>query len=76
MGDGYNGLRTDLKEFENVIRNLSIGINSSGVLWSDTQYEQLAEKIGAIASLSKDVIQAGQRCENAIKKFESIALEV
>lgn len=76
MGDGSIGLKHDLQDLEVVIRRLSIGINGAGITWKDSQFEKLAGKIGEIASLSKTVIRAGQKCDSAIKRFESIAAEV
>lgn len=76
MSEGLKNLQNDIHQFEDVIRNLSMGVNNCGVLWRDSQYEQLAGKISKIATLSKGVIQSGQRCESAIKRFESIASEV
>lgn len=76
MGESFKNLQNDIHQFEDVIRNLSIGVNNCGVSWRDSQYEQLTSKISTIASSSKSVIQSGQRCENAIKRFESIASEV
>lgn len=76
MSEGFKDLQNDIHQFQDVIRNLSTGINSCGISWRDAQYEQLAGKISVIASSSKSVIQAGQRCEGAMKRFESIASEV
>ena len=76
MSEGFKNLQNDIHQFEDVIRNLSMGVNSCGISWRDSQYEQLSGKIGTIASSSKNVIQAGQRCESAMKRFESIAAEV
>lgn len=76
MGEGFKNLQNDIHQFEDVIRNLSIGVNNCGVSWRDSQYEQLAGKISTIAASSKSVIQSGQRCESAMKRFESIASEV
>lgn len=73
MIEGYYSLKTNLSEFENAVRSLSMGINNSGISWRDAQYEQLAGIIGTIASSSKGVIQAGERCESAIERFDSIA---
>lgn len=76
MIEGYYDLKNDMAEFENVIRNLSIGVNDSGISWRDAQYQQLAYKIGVLAASSKGVIQAGQRCKNAMERFDSIVSEV
>lgn len=74
--ENFKYLMDDIRQFEDVIRNLSVGVNSSGMSWRDEQYEQLRNKISAIAASSKNVIQAGQRCESAMKRFENIASEV
>lgn len=70
-----NGLLGDINRFENIIRNLSMGVNRSGISWRDAQYAELAEKIQSLASSSKDVIRAGERCMDAMRNFESIASE-
>lgn len=74
--DGFmlsNGLRDDINRFQDIIRNLAIGVNRSGISWRDARYAELAEKIQSLASSSKDVIQAGERCMDAMKRFEDIA---
>jgi len=76
MGENYKNLQNDIHQFEDVIKNLSDGVNKCGISWKDSQYEQLSSKINTIAKSSKSVIQSGQRCESAIKRFESIASEV
>lgn len=76
MGENFKNLQNDIHQFEDVIKNLSMGVNTCGVSWRDSKYEQLAGKISTIASSSKSVIQAGQRCESAMKRFESITSEV
>lgn len=76
MSEEVQNLRNDIHRFEDVIRNLSQGVNGCGISWRDAQYAQLAEKISEIAVSSRGVIQAGQSCENALKRFESIASEV
>lgn len=68
-----NGLRGDISRFQDIIRDLSMGVNRSGISWRDAQYAELAERIQSLASASKNVIQAGERCMDAMKRFEDIA---
>lgn len=68
-----NGLRGDLDRFQDIIRNLSMGVNRSGISWRDAQYAELAGEIQSLASSSKDVIQAGERCIDAMRRFDDIA---
>nr|WP_300775986.1 hypothetical protein [uncultured Acetatifactor sp.] len=70
-----NELRNDINRFQDIIRNLSMGVNRSGISWRDAQYAELAGKIQSLASSSKDVIQAGERCMEAIRRFNDIASE-
>lgn len=70
-----NELRNDINRFQDIIRNLSMGVNRSGISWRDAQYAALAGKIQSLASSSKDVIQAGERCMEAIRRFNDIASE-
>lgn len=76
VSENFKNLQNDIHQFEDVIRNLSMGVNNCGVSWRDPKYKQLTGKISTIATSSKSVIQVGQRCESAMKRFESIASEV
>lgn len=70
-----NGLWGDINRFQDIIRNLSMGVNRSGISWKDAQYVELAEKIQSLASSSKDVIRAGERCMDMMRRFDNIASE-
>ena len=70
-----NGLQGDISRFQDIIRNLSIGVNRAGISWRDAQYSELADKIQELASSSKEVIQAGERCVAAMRRFDDIASE-
>lgn len=70
-----SGLQGGLSRFQDIIRNLSMGVNHSGISWRDAQYAELAEKIQDLASSSKDVILAGERCMDAMRRFDNIASE-
>lgn len=70
-----NHLGSDISRFQDIIRNLSMGVNRSGISWRDAQYAELAEKIQDLASSSRDVIQAGERCMEAMRRFDAIASE-
>lgn len=70
-----NGLRDDLNRFQDIIRNLSMGVNRSGISWRDAQYAELAEQIQMLARSSKEVIQSGERCMEAMRRFQDIASE-
>lgn len=70
-----NALQGDIARFEDIVRNLSMGINHSGVAWRDAQYAELAQQIQSLAASSREVVMAGNRCAAAIRQFESIANE-
>lgn len=70
-----NGLLGDINRFQDIIRNLSMGVNRSGISWRDAQYVELSEKIQSLASSSKDVIRAGERCMDMMRRFDNIASE-
>lgn len=71
-----NGLQSDIGRFQDIIRNLSMGVNRSDISWRDAQYAELAEKIQSLASSSRGVIQAGERCMDAMRRFEAVVSEV
>lgn len=76
MSENFKNLQNDIKEFETVIRKLSMGINGSGIAWRDSQYAALEGKVSMLAASSKGVIQAARSCENAMKRFDNIISEV
>ncbi len=70
-----SGLQGDINRFQDIIRNLSMGVNRSGISWRDAQYAELSEKIQRLARSSKEVMQAGERCMEAMRRFDDIASE-
>lgn len=76
MIESYHILQNDIKDFENAIRYLSMGVNNAGISWSDEQYQQLAGIMNVIAASSRGVLQAGINCENSMKKFDRIVEEI
>lgn len=74
MYSGQIRLEDDIRDFQNSVRILSQNVNGAGLEWRDSKYAELRESINSIAADSKAVLQASERCLDALKKFETIRL--
>ena len=65
-------LEMDMYNFRNAVKELSDGVNSAQIQWSDNKYSELKINIGRIAADSREVIMASERLMDAIASFERI----
>ncbi|MGN0108190.1 MAG: hypothetical protein ACI4A5_10920 [Hominilimicola sp.] len=71
----YVNIKRDLDAFHASVKRLGYGVGKASALWKDEKYTELSNSIRNIASMSKDVIIAGNRCHDSISRFDSIANE-
>ena len=76
MSDITTKFDKNLEEFQDAVRNLSVGISEAGVSWNDGQFVLLQQKIDELAGSSKRVLTCGEECKRDIQKFLRIASEV
>ena len=72
MSNGYGQLEHDIYEFQNSVRELSQKMNHAGLEWQDAKYEELRQCISRLAADSKEILQASERLERAVARFEAI----
>lgn len=72
---GTENIRKEMQIFQSSIKNLSAGIGRASSLWKDEKFSELSASIGEVASNSKNVIVAGDRCCSSVDKFNKIAAE-
>lgn len=75
MGMNSSIIKSDLEAFQASVKTLSDGIQQASSLWRDTKFSELSASVSSIAKQSKELIVAGDRCCNAIDRFEAIAGE-
>ena len=72
---GYENIKKEMQVFQSSVKQLSAGIGRASSLWGDEKFSELSASVGEIASQSKDIIVAGDRCCSSIDKFVRIAAE-
>lgn len=65
----------ELESFWLSVMQLSASVNRVSPLWKDEKFWELSASIGEIARQSKDVKLAGERCRDAVNRFNAIAGE-
>lgn len=70
-----SSLKQNTDAFQAAAKKLGDTLRKSQVEWNDAQYERVRDAVRTVASMSKQVIMAGNRCEAAVKRFNSIESE-
>jgi len=68
-------IKKELQLFQYAVKSLSESIKGASLLWKDKKFSELSSNVTEIASNSRDVIVAGDRCCSSIDIFEKIANE-
>lgn len=68
-------IRHDMEAFQASVRRLSGEIGRASALWQDEKFSQLSASVSTIASMSRDLIIAGDACCASIDRFAQIASE-
>lgn len=66
---------SDLNFFQASVKRLSGGISRASPLWRDEKFAELSASVAQIASQSREVMLAGERCYSALNRFNAIAGE-
>lgn len=72
---GVDNIRREMMSFQGAVRKLSTGVGNASVLWNDDRYSELSSSVVNIATSSRDVLNAGDRCCCSVDRFNSIAAE-
>ncbi|MBQ6680243.1 MAG: hypothetical protein IJM76_09540 [Lachnospiraceae bacterium] len=68
-------IKRDMRDFQDSVLRLSSGIGNASVLWRDPQFQALSRSVSGVAIQSRDLLAAGDRCVNAIERFQRISEE-
>lgn len=68
-------IRTDLDSFQIMVQKLGGEVGKASALWQDEKYSELSAAVRVIASNSRNVIVAGDRCCASIDRFAQISAE-
>lgn len=72
---GNEIVRKEMQIFQSSVKKLSAGISRASSLWKDKKFSELSASIGEVATNSKNVIVAGDRCCSSVDKFNKIVAE-
>lgn len=61
--------------FQDAVQKLRIGVGKGTSLWQDEKFRDLSAGVSEIASMSRNVILAGEKCCISIDRFEKVATE-
>lgn len=65
----------DISQIQESVKKLSTGINQAGVNWKDDKIQALKASVSQLAGESRRVVEAGQKCNYTLRKFEEISAE-
>lgn len=68
-------IRNELEVFQTAVQKLGTGVGKGNSLWQDEKFRDLSAGVSEIASLSRNVILAGEKCCTSIDRFEKVAAE-
>lgn len=72
---GTQKISKEMQSFQAAVQKLSSKIGEASSLWRDSKYSELSSSVGEIATQSRDVLVAADRCHSAVAKFDKIAEE-
>lgn len=67
-----SSIRKGLDDYQELTRRLSSSIGEAAVDWQDEVYSSLQTQVAAVASASRQVMDAGMRTYGALVRFERI----
>jgi len=67
-----SSIRKGLDDYQELTRRLSSSIGEAAVDWQDEVYSSLQTQVAAVASASRQVMDAGMRTYEALARFERI----
>lgn len=67
-----SSIRKGLDDYQELTRRLSSSIGEVAVDWQDEVYSSLQTQVAAVASASRQVMDAGMRTHEALARFERI----
>lgn len=68
-------IRQDVSAFQSAVKRLSGKVGDASSLWSDAKFSELSSAVSVIASMSRDIMVAGDDCCASIDKFAKISAE-
>lgn len=71
-----DSIRKEIDHFQASVKNLSLGVSKAANLWKDSKYQELSSMVSTVASMSRDVILAGEKCCSSVDRLDKIASEI